>query len=430
MVLYIIILIIILLLLLINTNKYEHYTNNNDDTILDLLKPLNISISQKNIIVIKNNDVLLKTNSDLVICVLNKVNLNFYKFDINNYNTLSIIQIVEQIHDPNNIIIIIKKTSEIPPTAFFNMTKNIGGITKIIRNNENYILITNKQRTIYFELVSSQPIFYPYTIFKNIDCRENPKNILPPINYILYNPTSPDSSEMCAHESNDNYFGLTTTSCTPMTENEYKQIKNMPRLDDCVNNIQTSDKSMIIVETNKIYSFLNMQADNVVIFYELPNGKGIPTFFKEGVYEESHFNRSPINSIYIPDNYYLFLIQGLDIIPFYGPLLINVNDFNNKYNNKIINVIVQKHTKGNAIVCGMYNKKQICMTFGKGITVFHPKLFIKVLYIKMDDDIDEVSLFGDISAINLIDVYKRDDSNVNTNIKVLYPRVVRSIKVK
>ena len=414
--------LVLILILLTNKSEYEYYT----DDILAPLKKLNLVVSHSNIMIIENNNVLLcETNYELVIYIISAKNGN----SINKLNvTDSFEQIINQT-DINDIVIIMKKLSEIPKEHFFNNIRAIGGKINIIRKNENYILITNKQRTIYFELASPEPVYYPYIIINKVDCRINPKHILPPKKYILYNNNYYDSDERCAHESNLSHFGLTTTKCTPMTEHEYNQVQQMPRTDECINNVGTN-VSMMTYDISKIYSFINNFNNNYVTFYELPNGKGNQTFYKEGIYGYTDFNRTSVNSIYIPADYYLFLIGNLDIIPFYGPLLVNVNEFTNKYYKRIEGIVIQKYKKGNVVVCGMYNKKQICMTFGKGITVLYPKLFIKILYIKMDGDVENVSLFGDISAINLIDSYKNTLENTDKFVKVLYPRIVRSIKVK
>lgn len=407
------------MLIIIGKNKYEYYDNTTD--ILKPLKNLTLSVSHSNIMIIENNNVLLCENS---------YNLVVYTINPNNNTTIQKLNIGEPVNYLNDdIVIVLKKSSKIPPKEFFNMIHLLGGKINVIRDNENYILITNKAKTIYFELASPEPIYYPYIIINKVDCRVNPKNILPPKKYLLYNKNYYDSDERCAHESNLSHFGLTTNHCTPMTEEEYYHVQQMPKTDECVNNVGTN-VSIMTFDVSKIYSFINNFNNDYVTFFELKNGKGNGTYYKEGIYEETDFNRTSIKSIYIPKDFYLLLLQEFDIIPFYGPLLINVDEFDNKYYKRIIGIIVQKYKKGNVVVCGMYNKKQICMTFGKGITVLHPKLFIKLLYIKMDADVDGVSLFGDISAINLIESYKNNSENINKFIKVLYPRVVRSIKVK
>ena len=77
--------------------------------------------------------------------------------------------------------------SEIPPKSFFDSVHKVGGIINIMRKGENYILVTNKRKTIYFELASPEPLYYPYVIMNKLDCRINPKSILPPKRYNLYN---------------------------------------------------------------------------------------------------------------------------------------------------------------------------------------------------------------------------------------------------
>ncbi len=420
----ILVLFVILLIYLIYNNSfnYEHYTNDNQD-ILTKLKNLTLFVSHLNITIINNENILLKENNcDLVIYVIKNENSYFKQLNIDD-------NIQNIINDVNNddIIIILKKICKIPPNNFFDMIKQIGGKFNIIRDNENYILVTNKNRTIYFELASTEPIYYPYIIVNSIDCRKNPKNIYPPKQYKFYGNKYFDNVERCAHEKQSlTHFALTDTVCTPLTEMEYDKIQKMPRTGDCTNSLGINE-SMSTYNTTKIYSFSDLYKNDLVTFFSESSGKGDKLFLKEGEYTENDFNRSNINSIYVPKNYYVFLLTDYDIIPFYGEILINVNAFSNKYYNRVIGIIIQKYVKGNVIVCGNFNKKQIWFTYGKGITVFHPKLQLKVLFVKMDNDIETVSLFGDISSINLIDTYT--NNKPNTFVRVLYPRVTRSIKV-
>lgn len=415
----IIILITCLILILITyRNKYEHYSN-----LLDPLQQLTITISPSNITIIKNHNIILSdTVNNLIFYIITPTTLSIHKSDITNYDS----SIFNQINDPNNILIILKTvTNNAPSTQFLQQIKSVGGQAEIIRNIDNYILITNKDRTIYYESVTPNTIYYPSTKINSALCKVNPKNILPPKDYVLYNQSSYDKIVRCLHEKETQYFGIDNNYCIPLNPIEYNQIKQMPNADNCADGVGT-DKNIMIYDTTKTYTLTNVKTDEYVVFYDLIDGKGNALVLKEGIYDEEEVNRSPIKSIYIPDNYYLFLIQDFDIIPYYGPLLINIKPHDN-YAQRFINVIVQKYKRGNVIVCGTYNKKQICMTYGKGITVLHPKLFIKILYIKMDENIKDVSLFGDISAINLIDNYKNNKTNEYIN--VLYPRIIRSIKV-
>jgi hypothetical protein len=415
---YIILLICIILILVTYKNNYEHYTDP-----ITPLQELTITILASNITIIKNHNIILSdTTNNLIFYIITPTTSTFYKSDITNYDPT----IFNKINDPNNILIIIKTvTNTTPSIQFLQQLKSIGSQAETIRNVDNYILITNKDRTIYYESVTPTAIYYPSTKINSALCKVNPKNILPPKDYILYNQSSYDKIIQCLHEKETQHFGIDNNYCIPLTPNDYNQIKQMPNADNCVDGIGT-DTNIMIYDTTKTYTLTNVKNNEYVVFYDLPDSKGNALVIKEGIYDEAEINRSPIKSIYIPENYYLFLIQDFDIIPYYGPLLINIKPHDN-YAQRFINVIVQKYKKGNVIVCGTYNNKQICMTYGKGITVLHPKLFIKILYIKMDENIKDVSLFGDISAINLIDNYKNTEPNKYVN--VLYPRIIRSIKV-
>ncbi len=425
MIIQLLIIILIIYLIYNNSYNYEHYTNNGQN-ILTKLKNLTLVVSHLDTTIIENENILLKENNyDLVIYII-KNDISYYKkLDIDD----NIQNIINDVND-DDVIIILKKISKIPSKIFFDTIKQIGGKFNIIRDNENYILVTNKSKTIYFELASTEPIYYPYMIVNNIDCRINPKNIYPPLKYKFYDNKYFDNVERCAHESSQNYFALTDNVCTPLIEKEYNEIQKMTRTGDCINGLGVNE-SMATYNISKIYSFNDVYKNDLVTFFSEKGGKGDKLFLKEGEYTENDFNRSNINSIYVPKNYYVFLLtdSGYDIIPFYGEILINVDAFSNKYYNRIIGIVIQKYTLGNVIICGNYNKTQICLTYKKGITIFHPKLQLKILFIKMDDDTKEVSLFGDISSINLIEKYTNNNENINKFIKVLYPRVTRSIKV-
>jgi len=159
-------LIIILLVYLVYhlTYKYESYTNVEQD-MLTKLKYLTLSVSHTNILIMKNKNILLQeTDTDLVIYII-KHNTEYYK----KLNIDNEIQNITKDLDNDDIIIILRKTSKIPSKSFFDAIKQIGGKFNIIRNNENYILVTNKSRTIYFELASPEPIYYPYVMVNSID---------------------------------------------------------------------------------------------------------------------------------------------------------------------------------------------------------------------------------------------------------------------
>jgi hypothetical protein len=376
--------------------------------------------------IIENGNMLLQeTQYNLAVYVINNKNLS----SVNTFNISDNIQgLIDSYFIDDNIIIILKKISDVPPSSFYDVIKKLGGKTNVIRKDENYILIINKEQSVYFELVSSEPIYYPYMIINKVDCRMNPRDILPPKKYLLYKSNYYDDAERCGHETNLTHFALDINRCTPLTDLEYQSIQEMPRTGECADGLG-QNVSMATYGVSKIYTFKNMNNNNVVTFYEGASGTGKETYFKVGIYDENSFNRMPVGSLYVPPDYYLFVLTDKDILPYYGPLLINVDIFKTKYYNRVLGLIVQKYVLGNVVVCGSFNNNQICMTFGKGVTILYPKLFIKISFIKMDEDIETVSLFADISATDLIETFTNGDS-VNTYVPVMYPRVVRSISVK
>ena len=414
--------LLIILLFLLYQNNYEYYASTSTEQstlnpiLLQKLKSLTIVVSHTNIMIINNQTtVLCGTDYGLVTYIITPNNAHHEELDIDddiNINTTS----------PDDIIIILKKMNTNLSHKNFNLIKQYGKFN-VIRKDENYILVTNKNNTVYFEVSSPDPIYYPFTLINKTDCRINPKNILPPKKYLLYNNHYYDNLERCVHESPATNFALTTTKCIPLTAEEYNQIQTMPRTDECVMGVGTNI-SMATYNVTKIYSFLDVYKDELVTFFDNLNNK---FYFKEGTYAENDFNKINIKSIYVPPDYYVFLITDTDIIPYYGEVHTAVKEFRNKYYNRVITMIIQKYILGNVILCGNFQKKQICMTYNKGLTVFHPRLFIEVLFVKMDTDVTQVSLFEDIASVSLIDTYK--NNNTNQTIRVQYPRIVRSINV-
>lgn len=194
-------LICIILIFVTYQNKYEYF---NDQ--LDPLKQLTITISPSNITIIKNHKIILSdTINNLIFYIITPTTSSFYQSDITNYDPT----IFNNINDPNNILIILKTVANnIPSAQFFQQLKSVGSNADIIRNIDNYILITNKDRTIYYESVTPNTIFYPSTKINNALCKANPKNILPPKDYILYNKSSYDKIAKCLHERETQHFGI------------------------------------------------------------------------------------------------------------------------------------------------------------------------------------------------------------------------------
>lgn len=417
----IIILTIILIIIFAVNNKIYEKFDDVDDNDEDLLKKLNIVVSHTEIKIINNNEkVLYSVVDDFILYI---PNINFTR----NFNVIANTQdFIMPYYNSNNIIIILKRVGRLPPKVFMDTIQMFGGMTTIIRENENYILITNKNKTIYFELVSTEPIYYPYMVINKASCIMNPNNIYPPKQYNMFNKY--DVIESCGHETDLTNFAITQTQCIPMNSSQYIDMNRMPRLDECINGYGTN-VSVMSYDVDKIYNFKNIEDGRFVTFYSMKNGKGNRIFFRQGEYDAKDFNRSPIESLYVPKDYYLFLLLENDVIPYYGPILIDVDVFNNRYYKRVVGMVIQKYNEGSIVICGNYNNREICMVFGKGMTIINPKLYITIKYIKLANVKDSVKLFSDIYGVDLIEEFVGGMSNVGVYLGVKYPRVVRSVKV-
>lgn len=416
----IIFIIFIIIICIIKYATYEYFDINNINE-EDLLKKLNMVVSHTQIKIINNDEKVLYSVVDDFILYIPNINLT------RNFNVIANIQdLLTPYYNLNYIIIIMKRVGRIPPKIFMDTINTIGGKTTIIRENENYILVTNKSKTIYFELVSVDPIYYPYMVINKANCIMNPNNIYPPKQYNMFN--NYDIIESCGHETNYTNFALTQTKCIPMNSTQYTDMNRMPKLDECINGYGTN-VSVMSYDVDKIYNFNNIEDGRFVTFYEKSNGKGNRIFFREGQYDANEFNRSPIESLYVPKDYYLFLLLEDDVIPYYGPILIDVDVFNNKYYKRVIGMVIQKYKEGSIVICGNYNNRELCMVFGKGMTMLNPKLYITVKYIKLGVVGDSVKLFSDIYGVQLIEEFKGVDGNLGVYLGVKYPRVVRSVMV-
>jgi hypothetical protein len=301
------------------------------------------------------------------------------------------------------------------------MLQSIGAQIKVFREFDNYMLITSKSGHVHYELYSPEPIYFPSVSIIKEDCRINPENIKYPKEYVIFNDKKygGDKRTKCAMEAimrGYNKFGIIGDHCIPMTNVNYSDYKSMQDSDTCIfgeGNVDANSMSGYTIKRNV------GQEQNGVTFYDK---KGSNFTLNQGEYEAIEFNRVEIDSMSVPSNYFVFLIKDI-IIPFYGPMNAGLNIKHQKYFNDFNFIVIQKHLPGNAIISASYGENQICMTFPRGQHILHPKLFLKVLYVRLGFA-SKISLYGDI--------YRRDligDFYGNEMIKVKFPRVIRSIIV-
>ena len=309
----------------------------------------------------------------------------------------------------------------------------LGSQRSVFRQDDNYILLTSMIGDIYYEFLSPEPIYFPYIDIIEKKCKENPGNIKYPLNYIIFNDKSygQDKILKCAIESHirdHSKFGIYKDYCIPMTDKEYNdQYSQMPNKTNCLDYMGNKD-SVAGYVVNKIYNYnqlLNNKKDGV-IFYDDYYLKGKNIVLNEGEYQSLVFNRQKIKSIYVPYGYFVFLIFDHNIVPFYGPLKVNLTGFYNKFFGNIEEIIIQKYYEGNTVLCGIYNDKKICTTYGKGKHILHPKLFLKYLSVNMGNA-QQVSVHGNITHTDLIQTfYQNRDAQ---RVQIEFPRIARGIVI-
>lgn len=436
-------------------NKYSMEIKDSIDiTNFDILKGfdknLTIMSSNKRAIIIIDKKIVLETGDNGLNFVVfsrtkHKLILKYIQnFDIGccRNNIIDMVNFIDKI-SVNDITIVVSRGS--PFKIFSNKydktaqlgiksLKFLGCKTEIFRQDDNYLLVTSKLGDVYYEIISPNPIYFPYINIIKKECRINPGNIKYPDQYIIFNDKSYDVDKMtkCSMEANIrgyNKFGIVNDYCVPMSDDEYNNnFKTMRLSHNCIME-EGGDNYMTGYEMETIYStnVLLNNREHGIIFYELFDNEGDKFILNEGTYEAIEFNRQQINSIYIPYSFFLFIIKGTDKISFYGPLKINLTNVHKKYFDSFDTIIIQKHYDGNAVICGKYNNKQICLTYGKGTHIMYPKLFFKILYVNLANGVTKLSLYGDIHSRDLVEDFTKIGSK--SIYKVKYPRIVRSIVV-
>lgn len=410
---------------------------------------LTIMSSNKKAVVVINKNIILDGGKDglnfIVFSRGDKLILKYIQgFDIGccRNEMIDMIKFIENINQKDVVIIVSKGdpfkifSNKLDKTAqlAIKSLKNLGARTKIFREKDNYLLLTSILGDIYYEDIGPEPLYFPYVNVIKKDCRINPANIKYPEKYVLFNDKSYDTDKMkkCAMESHMrgyDKFGLYKDYCIPMSDDQYyKSFEYMPESENCMfNEGNNNEITGYHIETINSYDRLIDNKKHGIIFYELHDFKGTNFVLNEGVYLNQEINRQRISSIYVPYKYFLILIKDDDIIPFYGPIKVNLTGFHQKYFDDFDTIIIQKHHPNNTVLCANYNNKQVCMTYDKGIHIFHPKLFLKIIYITLGDNVKKLSLYGNIASSDLIENVDRDIDG--KSVKIKFPRIARSVKI-
>lgn len=403
----------------------------------DFLRKVTVMSSTGKSIIVIDKNIILDTDFDGInFLKVRQVNDQISVDQIIPLKTIQEDEILSTITFLNNIelngIIIVcssgRAFQNINPTnkmyyLFIKCLNSLGSQQKIFRNDDNYLLIITNGKKI-FETTSSQPIYYPPINIKHKECRMNPENVNYPGKYVVFDIKSSDEDivRKCATETNlrgFTKFGLTDNYCTPLSESDYNKFKFMGPSYDCSYGLGNGSSMMG-------YELDNTKPDQGVIFYEYSNMNGNSFILNEGTYLSGEFNGQTINSIYVPNNYFVFLIGYNFITPIYGPKSLNIN---NKEIKDINGIIIQRHFTGNVILCTLKDNKKICLTFGIGSHILFPTLYMTINFVKFTGD-----LYRNVSIYEYIDNKGLIQTVINPgnkkNIKIDFPRVVRSIKVE
>lgn len=406
-----IILLLILIIMIIMINNYEHFTNTKQNK-------LNVMVSHSHVIITLDNYVIVDTVSSNLICVILRNGLILLIAPVDVTNVDNILNMIKQ----NDTIIIAKMR----PTNFIvkAILVKFGAKIGLLREDDNYLLIRTAFINPTFEMASKEPIYYPRTTIIKKECRVDPQSILHPKVYTFYKYYYFDDVDRCSIEtlnSNKTRFGLTNGKCVPMSDDEYKnQYVKMPTSSRCVDGNG--------IDNNMMAYQIAIDYNDGIVFYDSINGGGNKLLLGEGVYDYDEYNKFIIKSIRIPPDYYLFLLLSKDIAPYYGPATVNVTQFETTFGNIVKNMIIQKHRVNNVRICGKYNNNTICLTFGQGINVLFPGLFLTVTYVLIDNNVDSVTLYGDTAAIDLVTIIRKINGVTKYNVE--YPRIIRSVKVE
>jgi len=425
-------------------NNWFNFSNFSDnkaimktDIMSQLYDKLIVMSSSYRVTIIIDKNVILDENKDKIyFVILSLIDGKFFvkqsqSFDINccREEIIKMINFIKTIKDTDIVIIASKgktfnsfsNTDDISKKGILAL-HTLGAKTNVFRKWDNYLFVRSSEM---YELSSPETIYFPTVDITFEDCRLNPNNILYPKNYVLFSDKTygKDKLTKCAMETiirQHNKFGIMDNYCIPMSDNDYLKYKQMAKSDKCV--FGEGKNSADIVSGYVIGRPTGMEQTGVS-FYEKPNLQGRSFTLNIGEYNVLEFNKQDINSINIPDNYFLFMIKESKITPFYGPLKTDLTIIHKQFFDDFDSIVIQKHFKGNSIICGEYDKQQICMTFSKGTHVFPQKLFIRILYVMLGDA-TRLTLFDDINWQNLIgDYYSK------VLIKVKYPRITRSVVI-
>jgi len=438
----IIIFIFLLVIIIIYLFKKNIEFFDNNKSVKQLCDRLTVIGTNKRSYVIVDEIIMLDYGNDglnFVIFTLDndKIILNNIKsFDIGccRNEIIKMNKFIDHIHLNNNILIVIvskgdafklfSNKDDIVAQSGINKLKTLGTTTDIFRDNDNYIFIISSSNNLIYETISPEPVYFPYINITSDECYKNPDNILYPNKYVIFDDKSYDIDNLtkCAIEANIrglNKFSIFNDKCIPMSDNDYyEKLKYMDKSNECINNTG-SNTSITTYKFNTLCNNKKFNPNIGVTLFESDHFKGEKIVLTEGVFQ--YENRINIKSINIPANYFLFIIDGTDIIPFYGPLKTNVNNIKN-YDT----LIVQVHRNNNTVICGKYKEYDICQTIGPGMTTLYPKLFIKILTVNIGSN-KKVSLYSDVNATDLIETFMQNSLNKLMTVK--YPRIVRAVVI-
>jgi len=402
----------VFLIILLFRSLPENYQNIGDEN------RLSIMVSNKKTVIIIGNSMVKAENINMfIVIILSRL------FEIKKIKRcLNVTQLLIALNEIeiNGNIIIASCGTDVASILNYDAVRAIQSVGAKITNfgkNVNYLLISSGREAIY-EKMSNDPVYFPYFNIVAKDCRFNSMSIPYPDKYLVYDDKTYDLDRKmkCALETSFRgltKFGMFMDKCVPMTDAQYDgDFKFMPKSDNC---------KMEIGDNNSIFGFqLNFDQHDGVKFYDQYDLVGNYVTLSEGEYNRKQFGDLVINSIYVPGDYYLFLLKDQIVVPHYGEKTVNKLNF-------IVNeFVIQKHYLNNAKLCSRLNG--ICQTYGPGYNIIPKMLFSTIVYVNLGEQVQSVSVYGDVFARDLIQSFSREQKSIQIY-SIEFPRVTRSVVI-
>lgn len=292
-----------------------------------------------------------------------------------------------------------------------------------ITRNSNWMMLGTKEQGIRYQAVSEEPVFYPHIEITDTKCIQDNGKLHPyKSNYFFRDLSNPTQYKLrCAMEANvhgSKHIALVDDHCIPLTDEEFKDIQlNGVTSERCFNSVG-SETSASVHTLKTSYTSNQALADSIHIY----NSTG----FKGRYYQlpEGEYDSVPVvGSIIVPESYYIYLLTDDNQTHTYfnRRRIDNLDDINIK------TIGVKRYKSTSVIFCTGESGDGRCYIYGPGRHTLPKYLFMRVNYVNLGPDVNEVAIFEDVSGTKLIERFNRFGGRVGN---VRFPRYVRSIIIR